>query len=87
MQEHHFQLITSCTMYVNARHVNDYILEAVMYVPIIWILYWTELGLRFFARKMACDGIRVANGPVGLSKPLSREFCLKYLSNPYTINK
>ena len=42
-----FQLITPCTMDVNARHVNDYIREAVVYVPIMWVLYWTELGLRF----------------------------------------
>ena len=36
-----------CTMDVNARHVSDYICEAVVYVPIMWILYRTELELRF----------------------------------------
>ena len=34
-------------MDVNARHVSDYICEAAVYVPITWILYRTELGLRF----------------------------------------
>ena len=34
-------------MDVKARHVNDYISEAVVYVLITWILYRTELGLRF----------------------------------------
>ena len=33
-------------MDVNAKHVND-ICEAVVYVPIAWILYRTEVGLRF----------------------------------------
>ena len=42
-----FQLIMPCTMDVNARNVNDYIGEAVVYVPITWILYRTELGLSF----------------------------------------
>ena len=70
-------------MDVNARLVNNYNSEAVVYVLITWILYRTELGLRFLARKMACDGIRVVaqSGPVGLSKPLSREFRLKYSYN------
>ena len=40
-----------------------------------------------FARKMACDGTDMGSGSVGLSKPPSREFRLKYLTNPYTINK
>ena len=34
-------------MDVNTKHVNDYICEAVVCVPITWILYRTELGLRF----------------------------------------
>ena len=70
-------------MDVNARHVNDYIWEAVVYVPITWILYQTEL----FACKMDCDGIRVVAQWGLISKPLSHEFRLKYLSNPYTIDK
>ena len=46
-------------------------------------IYWTELGLCFLHVRWPVMG----SGPVGLNKPLSREFCLKYLSNPYTINK
>ena len=53
MQENHFQLIMPCTMDVNARNVNDYIYVTIVYVPITWILYRTELGL--FVCKMACD--------------------------------
>ena len=34
-------------MDVNTRHVNDYICEAVVYMPITWILYRTELRLCF----------------------------------------
>ena len=71
-QENHFQLITPCTMDVNARHVNDYIWEAVVYVPITWILYRTELGLRFCSlvgRWWNTGSGRVEHsGPVGLSK-------------------
>ena len=44
---------------------------------------WTSL----YARKMACDGTDMGSGPAGLSKPPSREFRYKYLSNPYTISK
>ena len=50
-----------CTMDVNATHMNDYIWEAVVYVPITWI--WFFIGVwawtSFFVHKMACDGIRV----------------------------
>ena len=70
-------------MDVNARHVNDYIWEAVVYMPITWILYRTEL----YVHKMDCDGIWVMAQWGLISKPLSRKFRLKYLSNPYTIDK
>ena len=56
-----------------------------MYVPITWILYQTELGFGFLRVRWS-DGT-MGSGPVGLSKPLSRRFRLKYLSNPYTISK
>ena len=45
-----------------------------MYGHITWILYQAEL----FVDKMVCDGIWVY---------LSCKVCLKYLRNPYRINK
>ena len=48
--KNHFQLVTSCTMYVNAGHVNDYIWDTVVYMHIMWILNWTELGLYFLPK-------------------------------------
>ena len=52
-------------------------------MPITWILYRTEL----YVHKMDCDGIWVMAQWGLISKPLSRKFRLKYLSNPYTIDK
>ena len=64
MQENHFRLIIPCTMDVNARHVNDYIRDAIVYVPITQILYRTaELGLHFMRIRWpvidTCDGMQV----------------------------
>ena len=86
MLESYLQLITTYAMDVNAEHVNGYIREAVLYVHITWILCWTELKLHLL-HEVACDGIQVVSYPVGLGKPPSCKFHLKYLSNPYTINK
>ena len=85
-------IIIPCTMNVNARQVNIYIWEAVVYVPITWILCWTELGFRLLRVRwpVIIDCMlwwNMGSGPVGLSKPPSREFHLKYLSNSYKINK
>ena len=41
---------------------------------------WTSL----YTHKMTCWN--TGSSPVGLGKPPSYDFCLKYLSNPYTIN-
>ena len=60
-------------------------------MPITWILYRTELGLCFLRVRWPVISPAVmeyaGSGPVGLSKPPSHEFRLKYLSNPYIINK
>ena len=81
-RENYFQLITSCVMDVNAGHVNGYIWEAVVYVHIMWILYWSELGLRGLLMWW-----NTGSGPVGLGKLPSCKFHLKYLKNPNTINE
>ena len=51
-------------MDVNARHVNDYIRDAIVYMPITQILYRTdELGLHFMHIRWpvidTCDGMQV----------------------------
>ena len=87
----HFQLITPSAMIVNldinSGHVNGYVWKAVMYVHHTWILYRTELGLSFLHVRWHGMEYRYGCGSVGLGKPPSCEYYLKYLGNPYAINK
>ena len=87
IHENYFQLIMSYVIDVNARHVNgyrnSYIWEAVVYMNIMWILYQTELGLSFLGIRWPVMELWV----VAQRNYANCKFCLKYFSNPYTIDK